>query len=81
MAADALSKIGGTEVVPVLIEALTNPDDDIRLTSIRGLGTLGVVASPALMALKKARQEDLRESNRAAAAEAVRRIERADPKK
>jgi HEAT repeat protein len=80
VAADALAKIGGAEVVPVLIEALANPDDDIRLTSMRALGNLGVVARPALMPLAKARQEDPRASNRAAAAEALRKIERAVPK-
>jgi RNA polymerase sigma factor (sigma-70 family) len=80
VAADALAKIGGAEVVPILMEALTNPDGDIRLTSMRGLGNLGAVARPALMALEKARQEDPRENNRAAAAEALRKIERAVPK-
>jgi len=77
VAADALGKIGGAEVVPILMEALVNPDPDIRLTSMRGLGKLGVLARPALKALEKARQEDPRGSNRAAAAEAVRKIKQA----
>jgi HEAT repeat protein len=79
VAADALAKIGGAEVVPALIEALANPDADVRLTSMRGLGKLGVVARPARMALEKARLEDTRESNRAAAAEALQKIEKALP--
>ena len=77
VAADALGKIGGADVVPMLTEALTNPDRDIRLTSMRALGNLGAIARPALIALEKARQNDPRESNRVAAAEALRKIERA----
>jgi HEAT repeat protein len=77
VAADALGKIGGAEVVPVLIEALAHPDDDIRFTSMKALGNLGVVARPAVKALQKASQEDPRPNNRAAAAEAVRKIEQA----
>lgn len=77
VAADALARIGGAEVVPALIEAMANPDADVRLTSMRGLGKLGVVAGPARIALEKARLEDTRESNRAAAAEALRKIEKA----
>ena len=77
VAAESLAKIGGAEVVPILIEALVNPDEGIRRTSMRGLGDLGVVAKPALKALEKARQEDLLESNREAAAQALRKIERA----
>jgi RNA polymerase sigma factor (sigma-70 family) len=75
VAADALAKIGGAEVVPILMEALTNPDEDIRLASIRGLGDLGVVARPALIVLQKARLEDPRAGNRAAAAAAVQKVE------
>src|SRR4029079_13771106 len=44
VAADALGKIGGPEVVPILAEALTNPDEGIRRTAIRWLGNLGVAA-------------------------------------
>jgi HEAT repeat protein len=77
VAADALAKIGGAEVVPILIEALANPDGDIRLTSMRGLGNLGVVARNARPALDKASKNDPRENNRAAAAEALRKIEEA----
>lgn len=80
MAAEALGKIGGADVVPILTEALTNPDGDIRLTSMRALGDLGTKAIPALIALEKARQADPREGNRVAAAEALRKIARAIPK-
>jgi len=73
--ADALARIGGEEVVPVLVEALANPDEGIRRTAMKGLGNLGTLARPAVTALEKSRQEDPRESNRAAAAEALRKIE------
>jgi HEAT repeat protein len=75
VAADALGKIGGAEVVPILTVALSNPDADIRLASMRGLGDLGLTARPAVPALEKARREDPREGNRRAAAEALRLIE------
>lgn len=75
--ADALGKIGGAEVVPVLIEALENPDDDVRRTATRALGNLGALARPALTALEKVRADDPREINRTAAAEALRKIEKA----
>jgi HEAT repeat protein len=80
VAAESLGNIGGAEAVPILIEALVNPDEGIRRTAMRALGNLGAVATPALKALEKARQEDPRESNRAAAAEALRKIERAAKK-
>jgi HEAT repeat protein len=76
VAADALGKIGGADVVPILMEALVHPDADIRLTAMRGLGNLGAIARPAQMALGKACQDDPRASNRAAAAEALGKIER-----
>jgi HEAT repeat protein len=82
VAAEALAKIGGADVVPTLIEALANPNDDIRLTAMRGLGDLGAIAKPARMALEKACREETRKGNRVAAAEAVRKIEEAlTPKK
>ena len=81
VAAEALGNIGGADVVPILTEALTNPDGDIRVTSMRALGNLGAIAKPALIALEKAHQDDPRESNRVAAAEALQKIERAIPKK
>ena len=79
VAADALGKIGGGtgRVVPALIEALANPNDDVRLTAMKGLGSLGVVAKPARMALEKASREETGKSNRAAAADALRKIEEA----
>jgi HEAT repeat protein len=77
VAADALGKIGGTEVVPLLVEALANPDADIRHTSIKALGNLGVVAKPAVMALEKASQHDPRALNRTAAIRALQKIDQA----
>jgi HEAT repeat protein len=77
LAADALGKIGGAEVVPILIEALTNPDEDIRRASMIGLGNLGVVAQSAVKDLENASQADAREHNRTAAIDALRRIEQA----
>ena len=77
VAADALCKIGGPDIVAILVDALANPDADIRLTSVKGLGNLGTLAKPAIVALEKCRQQDPRESNRAAAAEALRKIEQA----
>ena len=77
VAADALGKIGGPDVVPILIEALTNPDEDIRYTSMKALGNLGALAKPAVPALEKSSQQDPRPHNRAAAADALRKIERA----
>src|SRR5262249_20732563 len=53
VAADALGKIGGPDVVPILMEALVHLDADVRLTAMRGLGNLGAIARPALMALEK----------------------------
>jgi len=75
--ADALARIGGEEVVPVLVEALANPDEGIRCTAMKGLGNIGTLARPAVAALEKSRQQDPRESNRAVAAEALRKIEQA----
>jgi HEAT repeat protein len=80
VAADALAKIGGAEVVPILTEALSNPDADIRLASMRGLGNLGLLARPAVPALEKASREDPREGNRRAATEALRKISQAAEK-
>jgi HEAT repeat protein len=77
VAADALGKIGGAEVVPALVEGLASPDDGVCSTSMKSLGNLGAIAKPAIMALEKARQEDPRPDNRAVAAEALQRIEQA----
>jgi len=74
VAADALGKVGGADVVHALTEALTSTDAEIRLTAIRRLGDLGTVAKPAVEALQKARRDDPRENNRNAAAEALRKI-------
>jgi HEAT repeat protein len=76
VAADALARIGGPDAVPPLIEGLKNADEDVRLTAIRGLGKLGAVAQPAVEALEKASQNDANATNRAAAAEALRKIGR-----
>lgn len=77
VAADALGKIGSAEVVPALMEGLASPDEGIRGASIKSLGSLGDIAKPALAALEKARQDDARAEIRAAAADALRRIEQA----
>ncbi len=74
VAADAIGKIGGPDAVPALVEALESKDDDVRLTAIKRLGELGGVASSAAKALEKARKDDPRESNRKAAAEALKKI-------
>jgi len=44
---------------------------------MKALGNLGAVAKTATVALQKARQEDPRESNRTAAAGALRKIRQA----
>lgn len=75
VAADALARIGGADVVPALVEALANPDGDIRRAAVKGLGNLGAVATSAVRALEKAREEDPIDRNRAAAAEALRKIQ------
>ncbi len=77
LAADTLGKIGGEDVVPILIEALENRDGDIRRASMRALGDLGTLAQPAIAALEKARNDDPLSYNRAAAAEALPKIEKA----
>ena len=77
VAVDALCKIGGADIVPVLVEALANPDVGIRHTAIKRLGNLGADAKPAIVGLEKSRQQDPRDRNRAAAAEALRKIEQA----
>lgn len=74
LVADALSQIGGPEVVPILIESLSHPNDDVRLASIRGLGHLGKVATPAIAALEKATLEDERPLNRPEAVKALAAI-------
>jgi RNA polymerase sigma-70 factor (ECF subfamily) len=81
VAAEALGRIGGEEVVPALVEGLASADEGVRSTSMKALGNLGTIAKPAIAALEKARQEDARPGNRAIAAEALRRIEQALQKK
>jgi HEAT repeat protein len=75
IAAEALGKIGGADVVPVLVEALTNPDEGIRHTSMIWLGNLGSLAKSAVKDLEKAAKTDARDFNRTAAREALRKIE------
>lgn len=74
---EALGKIGGPEVVPVLVEALTNSDEGVRGNAMRWLGNLGTLSKSAVNDLKKASQADPREHNRTAAIEALRKIEQA----
>ena len=44
----------GDRVIPALIEALKDPDADIRILALRVLGELGNKAEPALLAMIKA---------------------------
>jgi HEAT repeat protein len=74
VAADAIGKIGGPDAVAALVEALESKDGDVRLTAIKRLGDLGGAAASAAKALKKARMDDPRESNRKAAVEALKKI-------
>jgi len=75
VAANALGKIGGPEVVPLLIKALENSNADVRLASIRSLGELGIVAEPAIVTLEMSRDQDPRELNRPAAAKSLQKID------
>jgi RNA polymerase sigma factor (sigma-70 family) len=74
VAADALGRIGGEEVVPILADALTSTDADIRLVAMQRLGDLGPLAKPAVEALQNANLNDPRPTNRKAAAEALQKI-------
>jgi RNA polymerase sigma factor (sigma-70 family) len=74
VAADAIGRIGGLDAVPPLVEALESKDDDVRLTAIKRLGDLGGAAASAVEALKKTGKVDPRDSNRKAAAEALKKI-------
>jgi HEAT repeat protein len=49
-AADALARIGA-EAVPPLIEALTDPDAEVRLQATRALARMGLVGRDAVPAL------------------------------
>ncbi len=77
LAADTLGKIGGEDVVPILIEGLDHGDGDIRRAAMQALGDLGTLAQPAIAALEKARDEDPLSYNRTAAAEALLKIQKA----
>lgn len=79
VAATSLSEIGGPEVVPILIESLVHPDADVRLASIKGLGHLGTVATPAIAALERASQTDERPLNRSHALTALELIRKQSP--
>jgi HEAT repeat protein len=74
VAADAIGKIGGPDAVLALVEAMQSKDDDVRLTATKRLGDLGGAAASAVEALKKAQKDDSRESNRKAAATALKKI-------
>jgi len=72
--AEAIGKIGGPDAVPALVEALESKDDSVRYTAIKWLGNLGGAAASAAGALEKARKDDPQESNRKAAAGALKKI-------
>ena len=74
LAAEAIGKIGGSDVVPALVEALGSKDDNIRLAAIQGLGNLGGAAASSVEALRKAQRNDPHEWNRKAAAAALEKI-------
>lgn len=77
VAIETLCKIGSPDLVTILTEALTNPDDEIRHASVKGLGNLGTQAKPAMMALEQICKQDSCERIRTSAAEALRKIEQA----
>ncbi len=77
IAVDALGKIGGSEVLPILIGALECPNDGIRHASVKSLGALGAVATKAIVPLELSREQDPRDYIRTAAARALQKIEQA----
>jgi HEAT repeat protein len=75
VALDALYKIDSPDIVAILTESLSNPDDSIRQVAVERLGELGVRAKPAIAALEKCSQQDQHKYIRAAAADAIQKIE------
>ncbi len=76
VAAEALGKIGGAEVVPILSNALRNGNADIRLAAARQLGRLGALSSPALPSLRGCLADE-RAYVRKAAAAAITKVKQA----
>ncbi len=58
VAAKALGKIGGAEVVPILTRALKSGNGDIRLESARQLGELGALSASALPSLRECLRDE-----------------------
>ncbi len=52
----ALSQIGDSRALPALLDALADPDADVRWAAALGLGTIGDAS--AIPALTKAQEDD-----------------------
>ena len=63
------------QVIPALIEALKDTDNDIRLSAAIGLGSFGEQAKDAIPALQQAAQSDRDARVRKAAGTALARID------
>ncbi len=70
LAARALGETRDAAAVPALLEALRDPDDEVRLGAVQALGRIGRTAAPAVPVLREALR-DPRPEIRAAAARSL----------